>query len=559
MSNTLGKSRNRGSRGEPRNTRNTQKGKKERKTNFEHRTLNVQLRTNLLFKVRCSKFDVQSSVPPQAILPKKANKQRTSNFGETSSSKFEVQSSKFKVRSSKLASSPWVWYALTLLFFALGLMSKPMLVTVPFLLLLLDFWPLGRISAFNFQLSAFRDKLPFLGLAAVSSVVTFLVQDKGKAVGGLTDLALGSRVANAVESYVQYLAKTFWPTDLAVFYPHPYLQEPTQGWPEWQLALGVILLVGISVSVVARFRREPYLAVGWFWFLGMLVPVIGLVQVGSQGMADRYMYLPIIGLLVCVTWAIAESLGRTLEIRIALRGMALICVAACAWLTRTHIGYWQDDIRLFSRAVEVTRNNSAAHFNLGTALGKQGKIEEAVAQLQKAVAAAPGNVNAQYSLGFAYLNQNKAAEAIVQFERTLAAEPDHFRARYYLGTTLLTLGRAAEAESHLREAVKLMPDAAGTHLGLGRALAAQNKLPEAVQQFDAAVRLQPDPETYFNLGLAWSLQGRQEEAARAYREALKLAPDSVQALNDLAWILATSPAGQAAGWRGSGEIGRASP
>jgi tetratricopeptide (TPR) repeat protein len=311
----------------------------------------------------------------------------------------------------------------------------------------------------------------------------------------------------------------------------------------------------------------------------MLVPVIGIVQVGSQAMADRYMYLPIIGIFLAMTWAIGETVagdqgsevrgqksevrglrsevrgekpeidGQETEVtvgkakfRTRLLGAAgLAAVVCCAVVTFKQVRVWQDDVRLFTHALKVTKNNGAAHFNLGTALGKLGKLDEAIAQFQRAVAASPGYAAAYYNLGFAYLLKGAPGDAVAPLERATTLDPGNAAAQQKLGSALLAIGRIDEASFYFKEALQNNPADAESRAGLGRILAGRGNYSEAASQFSEAVRLAPQPENYFNLGVTLSLQGLRNEAAQRFRDTLQHAPDHVGALNELAWLLATSP------------------
>jgi hypothetical protein len=276
--------------------------------------------------------------------------------------------------SSGLTQSATLHYSLALVCFALGLMAKPMLVTLPFVLLLLDYWPLGRLqrSTSNAQLPMIRrliyEKLPFFALALASSLVTFVVQRKGGAVSSLTTLSVGARIANAAVSYARYLGKTFWPDNLSVLYPHP------GHWLVWQVAGAGLLLAGGTAGALALRRRRPYLPVGWLWYVGTLVPVIGLVQVGIQSMADRYMYVPAIGVFIMLAWGLWDLTAGWRGQRVALATGGAVALACCGAVTRSQVGYWTNSETLFRRAVQVTKKNYLAYNNLGYYLSGQGRV-----------------------------------------------------------------------------------------------------------------------------------------------------------------------------------------
>jgi protein O-mannosyl-transferase len=446
--------------------------------------------------------------------------------------------SRFTVHSSRFAPIPGSgWYLLSLLFFALGLMSKPMLVTVPFVLLLADFWPLQRFgsSAVGARASSawrlLAEKAPFFLLAVLSSVVTFIAQRKGGAVS--TSLSLGARVANAVVSYIRYIGKMLWPRDLSILYPHP------GHWPAWEVAAAAVLLVGICAGVILVARRRPYLPMGWLWFCGTLVPVIGLVQVGIQSMADRYTYLPLIGLFIMVVWGIAELMpDRPWRAKgLAVGGVSLL--AGCALLTERQIQYWRDSAALFGHAVQVTRDNYLAYNNLGFYLSGQGKTAEAMENYRKSLMINPNYEDALNNLGYALAGQNKYLEAIPLYEAALRVRPNHPEVHNNLGNALSETGKIDEAIRHYLITLKENPEHADAHNNLGIALAMKGRLDEAIPHFQAAIRYKPNyASAHSNLGNAFAVQRKLDEAIREYREALRLKPEDAQAHNNLGNALA---------------------
>ena len=364
-------------------------------------------------------------------------------------------------------------YLLTLLFFALGLMAKPMLVTLPCVLLLLDYWPLERIQLGQAAISrtvpgppaiiadtprkqAFRllfEKIPLFFLAVVSSVVTFLVQKGGGAVGALEAYPVRIRVANTLFSYVKYMVKTIWPSNLAVFYPHP-----GQSLPIWQAALAGLLLVVVSAVVIRAGRRYPYLPVGWLWYVGTLVPVIGLIQSGDQGMADRYTYIPLIGLFIIISWSVSEFGTNWRHRRIVFALTASTLLLALSVCTLLQIRYWKNDITLFTHALKVTEENFVAHNNLGAALARQGKLKDAISHFMEALRISPHYERAHFNLGLARDKQGEIDEAIVHFSEALQIKPDYPEAHNGLGVALARQGRLEEAIAHFRAALQLQPD-----------------------------------------------------------------------------------------------------
>jgi len=378
-------------------------------------------------------------------------------------------------------------YALALLFLALGLMSKAMLVTWPFVMLLLDFWPLGRMAGGVRRLRRLvLEKIPFLALAAVASVVTFVVQQREGAVKAVANLSLAARSGNAMIAYCRYLGKLLWPRDFAFFYPHP------GDWPLVLVLLAVGLLLTITVVLVVNRRRYPFLLVGWLWYCGTLVPALGLVQVGEQAMADRYTYVPLIGTLICAIWGFHE-LTRSWRFQVTGVSVAASAVAAVSLLlTREQLGYWRNSEALFRHAIEVTENNYLAHNLLGVALGRQGRADEAITELQEAIRLRPAYAEAHSNLGAALGAQGQLDQAIGQFQETIRLKPDYAEAHNNLGVALDRQGRVDEAVSQSQEATRLRPDYAATHYNLGNALLNKGQVDEGIRQLQQAIRLNPD-------------------------------------------------------------------
>ncbi|HVV70399.1 MAG TPA: tetratricopeptide repeat protein, partial [Verrucomicrobiae bacterium] len=334
------------------------------------------------------------------------------------------------------------FYFASLLCFALGLMSKPMLVTVPFLLLLLDWWPLRRLEfqggkGATSRLQLILEKIPFFALSIGSCVVTYVVQRRGGAVS--TSLTVGQRIANALVSYARYIGKTVWPQNLSVLYPHP------GDWSVGPLVLAAAVLLAISVLVVVRARARPYLAVGWLWFLGALVPVIGLVQVGIQSMADRYTYVPAIGLYIMAAWGASEALPKFRRRATFLAGGALLALGLCGLLTVRQIQYWRTSETLFRRATQVTDKNYLAYNNLGFYLEGRGKVDEAMEDYREALRINPRYEDALNNLGYALAGRKRPAEAIPLYEAALRIRPNHVEVHNNLGNALSEVGRVQEA------------------------------------------------------------------------------------------------------------------
>lgn len=379
--------------------------------------------------------------------------------------------------------------------FVLGLLAKPMLVTLPFVLLLVDVWPLGRLASGgdgegvpSRAARLVAEKLPLLALAAASSLVTWLAQSSGGAAASAEVVPLGARVANAVVSYVVYLVRTAWPSGLAAFYPHPSLAG--DGIPTWKVAGALLLLLAITAAVVRERSRRPYLLFGWLWFVGTLVPVIGLVQVGEQGLADRYTYLPLTGPFVAAAWGGAELLGRLRPPALAW-GAALAPVVALALVARAQAATWRDSVALHGRALEVTDRNWNAWNGLGDALADAGRPQEAIGAYQEALRIRPRLAAAWNGLGAAHGQLGAHADAIARFEEALRIRPGYADAWYNLGTAHGSLGRHARAAECFRAALRLRPDDARAWQNLGVASLLSGDLPAARESFERLTRLAP--------------------------------------------------------------------
>jgi protein O-mannosyl-transferase len=426
-------------------------------------------------------------------------------------------------------------YLLSVLFLAFGLMSKPMLVTWPLVMLLLDYWPLRRFefSTLNAQRSTLprlvTEKIPFFVLVALMSAVTFVVQKQGGAMTGVTSLPLGARVGNALISYCRYLGKLFRPVDLVACYWHP------GQWPLGKVLLAGGVILGISVVIWLQRRRYPYLLMGWLWFLGMLVPVIGLVQVGEQAMADRYTYLPLLGVLILAVWGVCELTRGWRYHVIALSVAGGAAIVSCLVLTQQQIGYWKDGVALFKHALEVTKDNQIAHTAFGDALGRKGQMDEAIGQYQEALRLKPGYALAHNNLGIALVLKGQADEAIRQFQEAIRLKPDYAEAYYDLGASLINKGQIDEAILQIQEAVRLKPNYAEARNNLGVVLGRKGRLDEATRQLREAVRLKPeDAGFHCNLGNALAMKGQINDAIRQYQQAVRLKPNYADAHNNLA-------------------------
>lgn len=427
------------------------------------------------------------------------------------------------------------FYLLAVGCFALGLMSKPMLVTVPFVLLLLDYWPLRRFDTSN-RRPLLSEKLPFFALTTASCLVTFLVQQAGGSVSMLKDVSFPMRLANALMSYAHYVGKTFWPVDLAVLYP-----RLTQV-PAWHAAGAAMFLLTVTALVIWRRRRWPFATVGWLWFGGMLVPVIGLVRVGMQFMDDRYTYIPLIGLFIGIVWSADAVVNRWPNLRAMLVVVGILALAACAAITRIQIGFWANSEVLFGRAVAVTRDNYLAQNTLGMVLAGKGRFDEAIGHFQQAIRLAPNYPIPYNNLGNIAAKQGRLDEAIAHFRNAIRLGPKEVDAHHNLGNVLAAQRKFDEAVASYAEALRLDPNYAPAHFGLGNILLQQGKPNEAARQFEAALLSDPlHAEAHYRLGVVLSRQKQSEAAITHYRAAVRLKPDWVPPLNTLAWILATHP------------------
>ena len=462
--------------------------------------------------------------------------------------------------------------------FALGLMSKPMLVTVPLVLLLLDYWPLQRFGGRSSIRRLALEKIPLLALSAAGGFVTLWVQQSS--VARTEQLPLIWRVANGLVTYAIYLKQMIWPVGLAVFYPHPGDQLPV-----WEIGLAIVLLALVSAAAIALRHKRPYLLTGWFWYLVMLLPVIGLIQVGSQAHADRYTYLPQIGLYLLLAWAITDALtSRFATGRIRRGGLqrrilavtASLAIIALAWCAHVQASHWRNGESLWGHALAVTSGNFMAHDGLGQCLANRGRLDEAIDQFQKALNIAPGypeietnlilaltrkgrtdeaithlqtllkeypnDAQAHYDLGNALLRKGNSQGAIAAYEKTLSIQARYPAAHYNLGIALDQNGQIDEAIAHYREAVQEQPNYPKAYYLLGNDLLHKGRVDDAIAAYEQALKSRLTyPEAENNIGLAFLQKGRPSEAIAHWQNALAGQSDSVDTLNNLAWVLATFP------------------
>jgi protein O-mannosyl-transferase len=452
-------------------------------------------------------------------------------------------------------------YVLVVALYAAGLMCKPVLVTLPFVLLLLDYWPLQRLPRSDLKSTGSAlarlgwEKAPLFLVAGVSCFITIAGHRALGALGDASVVPMSLRISNALVSYARYIGKTLFPANLAVLYPYP------DAWPLWVVALCSLLLIVISSLAIGALRSRPYLFVGWFWFLGVLVPFIGVIQAGEQAMADRYTYIPVIGLFLVVVWGLNALLDAWPRKRHWLAGAATLALVGCVVATGFQLRHWRDSESLFRHAVEVTSANYNAYDGLATALAergrrdealacyaesvrlkprycegqydfgtlllKMGRLDEAAQHLAAAVESNPTFAHAHINLGKALLEQRKFDAALVHFSKAVRLTPRDPEAQYSLGTVLLMQAKSDEAIGCFFEAVRLNPDYGEAHSNLGIALMRQGKLDEGAAHLSAALRLNPgDPVAQDNLGLALLELNQPRQAADHFSEALRLNPDA---------------------------------
>jgi len=415
-------------------------------------------------------------------------------------------------------------YLLVFGLLALGLMAKPMLVTMPFLLMLLDFWPLGRLRfepGSNWT-KLVREKIPLLLLVAASSIVTYIVQKQGGSMG-LEPIPLATRIANACTAYFVYAWRMIWPANLAVLYP--VSGTPVRWWGA--AALGLVVL---SVLAIWVHRTRPYITVGWFWFVGTLVPVIGIVQVGRQATADRYTYLPLIGLFLMTAFGVQDLVASSQGGKLGRLIAATMAIAMCMYGTQTQLQYWSNSLALWQHTIDVTSDNALAHNNFGTALEDAGEIDKAISHYSDAARIEPMYAEAHYNLAKTILKSGKlarAAEADAHLAIALSIKPSFAEAHSALGTHLLAQGKIDEAISQLSQAIRLKPEYAVAHNSLASAFAGQGRIDEAIAEFLKAVYLDPGyVQAHNNAGILLARQGKTSEAIAQFSEALRINSDN---------------------------------
>src|SRR6266478_5357233 len=436
------------------------------------------------------------------------------------------------------------WYTWTAVTLALGLLAKPMLVTWPFVMLLLDYWPLRRLADVKSKeyrrgashreaatriASLVREKLPLFLIIAASAVITFLAQSYERAVRTFADAPIALRLSNALVSYAKYLLLTFWPNDLAVYYPFP----PT-GILAWQIICSAFLLIGITVFCLFQRRSRPYLIMGWLWFLGTLVPVIGFVQVGGQTMADRYFYIPSIGLFIAFVFGLTDIAKSWRVAPLLSAGIAGGVLLILATLTNAQIQRWRNSFTLFEHTLAVTPPNLRIENSLGLAMGASGRYDEAAANFEKTLQIDPNFYDGLVGMGVTRALQGRLPEAIEHFQAAIRSQPDAPKAHVQLALALWKQNGDQAALEEMRRASELAPNDADIRADLGLALELAGRIPEAIEQLHEALRLNPNSaEAHNNLGLALLASGKARESIAEFEAALRLKPELKGAADNL--------------------------
>lgn len=416
-------------------------------------------------------------------------------------------------------------FMLVIIVFILGLLSKPMLVTLPFVLLLLDHWPLRRIqfkrqAIFKGDISRLlREKIPLFFLVSVSSVITYLAQSHGHVVKSLDQFPISARLSNALISYINYILKMFFPVRLAVLYPHPIT------YPWWEVLGAVCILIFITGFAIKSIEKYPFILTGWLWYLGTLIPVIGLVQVGMQSMANRYTYIPLIGLFIIVAWGVTDTLERFRYKKNLIFFLSLFVITAITLLTWKQIGYWKNSITLYTHAISVTTKNHIAHDLLGVHYYDMGKTDDAILHYSKALEIKPDYAISHNNMGGALYQKGLIDEAITSFQQAIKISPNYPNAHNNLGLALMQRGDAEGAIQHYLYALKIYPDDATTNYNLAIALESKGYFNESVKYYKNALNIKPDyTEAHNNLCVALLRDGQIEEAISCFKNAFQKYP-----------------------------------
>lgn len=422
-------------------------------------------------------------------------------------------------------------YALILLTFSLGLMAKPMLVTLPFTLLLFDYWPLGRLTSWKVLPRLLYEKIPFFILTTIVSIETFLSCRHKDVISHLDKITLGERTANVLVSYVKYIANMLWPQDLAIFYPY------SKDFTAFQIVGSALLLIITSCIMIIFARQYRYALTGWLWYLGTLIPVIGLIQAGPQAMADRFAYIPMIGLFVMIVWGVPDLLKKWPQRRIVFSVVSGAVLSVLIICTLQQVRYWQNSMALFEHALRVTGETPRVHYHMGVALTHGGKPDQAVKHFEYAIKGNPEFAEAYSYMGIALASQGKIDGAMAYFREALQRKRHDEMTHNNLGAALINKGKLDEAIVHIQEALNIRPDYVPAHRNMGVALASQGKMEEAIGYYKKALQLErSDAITHNNIGIALAYTGRREEAVHHFREALKINPYYGDAADNLRTI-----------------------
>lgn len=434
-------------------------------------------------------------------------------------------------------------YLPVILFLSLGLMAKPTLVTLPFVLLLLDFWPLERLKYYshhqssNFQaltLSRFIwEKIPLFVPVAASSALTFIAQQKIGAVYSFEALSIKTRIANACVSYAHYIIKAIWSQQLAIFYPHPFGMLSS-----WNIFGSVLLIAGLSFLAIRMLNQYKYVVVGWFWYLGTLVPVIGLLQVGAQGMADRYTYIPLIGLFIIAAWGMPDLLKKWHSNKIILAVFAIILISVFSTRTCFQIKHWKNSVAVFENAIKVTNYNWLAYNNLGLALMRDDKAEKAVFYYKKALQIKPDYLTALDNLGIALFKLGKYEEALSYYLEALKINPQNAGIHNHIANVLTALGKLEKAVQHYKKALLIDPKLAITHNNFAIALVAQGNLEKAIFHYESAIKKDPEyVDAHYNFGCLLRNQKKNRKALSHFAEVIRINSEHAQAYHQIGLIL----------------------
>lgn len=423
-------------------------------------------------------------------------------------------------------------YLLLVLFFSLGLMSKPMVVTLPFVLLLLDYWPLHRFDSKDKFSGLFVEKIPLFAFSAVSSIITFLAQRHGGAVRLEENIGFPVHLANAAISYVQYIFKMFWPARLAIFYPHP-----AQNISYFYAVLSACFLLAITIFVIRFARNNKYLFTGWFWFIGTLVPVIGLVQAGGQANADRYTYIPLTGLSIIIAWGLPKLFSAMVRRKIILAALMTVAIVAMGLLSARQTRYWKNSITLYLHAIDVTKNNYLALNNCGVAYSDIGRYQDSLKFFKEALKIKPAYADAVNNIGFAYSRLGCPQKAINAFKHAIKIKSAYAIAYFNLAAEYKNLGQLNEAADAYRNAVKYDPENAEAYNNLASVYGLLGNYNEEYKAYQRAIEINPGyHEPYYNLGLFYTRFKKYDLAVDSYLKAIKLKPDDAQAYNNLGFV-----------------------